>query len=66
MIKLTPVADQVLRQNFSKLEKEDAKNYKTDQNLEIGVNKIILTAANGSRYSLTISNTGVLGTQLEP
>lgn len=62
MIKLTPPADDQMRQNFRAIEAADRMNYKRDQDIEPGMNSIILTAPNGTRYRLVVSNAGLIGT----
>lgn len=44
------------------IEQADAQNYKKDQDVFLGKNRIILTAPNGTKYAITVSNTGVLST----
>lgn len=62
MIKLTPPADEQMRQNFRAIEAADRMNFKRNENVEIGVNSLILTAPNGTRYKLVVSNAGALST----
>lgn len=62
MIKLTPPNDEQMRQNFRAIEAEDRMNYKRNQDIDVGMNSIILTAPNGTRYKLVVSNAGLLGT----
>lgn len=61
-MKLPRPADRVLAEIARQVEMADAMNYKRDRDLEIGDNRIILTSPNGSRYALTVTNAGVLGT----
>jgi ABC-type molybdate transport system substrate-binding protein len=42
------------------VEQEDAKNYKKDQDAFFGKNRIILTAPNGTKYAISVSNSGAL------
>lgn len=42
------------------LEVEDAGNHKRNRDVEIGVGRLILTSPNGTRYSITVSNAGVI------
>lgn len=42
------------------LELSDNGNHKRNQDVEIGVGRLILTAPNGARWSVTVSNTGTL------
>jgi|TARA_R110002096_G_scaffold54752_2_gene141130 hypothetical protein len=44
------------------IELGDSNNLKKDGDLEIGNGRIILTSANGTRYKLTVDNSGNLGT----
>jgi hypothetical protein len=62
MIKLTPPNDEQMRQNFRAIEAADRANYKRGQDIDVGENSIILTAPNGTRYKLVVSNAGLLGT----
>lgn len=47
---------------FEVINRADNGNLKRDQDIEVGSNRVILTAANGNRYALTVSNTGTLST----
>lgn len=47
--------------NFS-LEQADRANHKRDQDIEVGTANIILTSPNGTRYSISIDNSGTLTT----
>jgi hypothetical protein len=42
------------------LVREDARNRKKGADVEIGKARLILTAPNGTRYAVTVSNTGVI------
>lgn len=44
------------------IEQADAQNYKRNRDLDIGENRIILQSPNGSRFAITVSNTGTLST----
>ncbi len=44
------------------LEQEDARNLKRGGDIDVGSGRVILTAPNGSRWLLTVGNTGTLGT----
>jgi len=44
------------------LEQEDAKNLKRGRDIEVGEARVILTAPNGARFALQVSNTGTLST----
>jgi len=61
-MKLPAPKDQFLRETFRILESEDLRNYKTNKDIEVGANRIILTSPNGTRYALAVSNAGVLST----
>lgn len=62
MIKLTPPADEQMRQNFRAIEAADKMNYKRGQDVDIGGNSLILTSPDGTRYKVVVSNAGLLGT----
>lgn len=42
------------------LEQEDTNNFKRGTDLALGKERIILLSPNGTRYAITVSNTGVL------
>lgn len=42
------------------LEREDRFNRKTNTDIEVGSSRLILTSPNGTRYSITVSNLGVI------
>ena len=44
------------------IELGDTQNLKKDGDLEVGNGRIVLTSANGTRYKLTVDNSGNLGT----
>ena len=44
----------------AELMREDARNQKTGKNVDLRNAKLILTAPNGTRYQVTVSNSGVL------
>mgnify|MGYP003110094885 FL=1 len=44
------------------IELGDSQNLKKDGDLEVGNGRLILTSANGTRYKLTVDNSGNLGT----
>lgn len=50
---------------FSKMnlliEQADGLNHKKNQDVEVGAARLILRAPNGSRYSITVDNSGNLG-----
>lgn len=60
MNKLPVPADDFLRQAFTQIERMDASNRKVNQDIEVGGNSIFLTAPNGMRFRLVVSNAGVL------
>lgn len=62
MMRLSPPTDEQMRQNFRAIEAEDRMNYKRNQDIDVGTNSIILTAPNGMRYRLVVSNAGALST----
>jgi frataxin-like iron-binding protein CyaY len=53
----TPVAE--AQRNFL-IETADRQNRKINADVEISSSKLILTSPNGSRYSVVVSNLGVL------
>lgn len=42
------------------IELEDQQNHKRNRDVEIGVGRLILTSPNGTRYSIVVSNAGVI------
>lgn len=42
------------------LEQADEWNHKRNKDLEIGETRLILTSPNGTRYSITVDNAGVI------
>ena len=44
------------------LEQADRQNHKRDKDIEVGSAFIILTSANGTRYKLSVDNSGNLST----
>lgn len=42
------------------LEREDRFNRKTNTDVEVGSSRLILTSPNGTRYSITVSNLGII------
>jgi hypothetical protein len=44
------------------IRRADADNFKRGRDLEIAGGRVILTSPNGTRYALTVSNAGALGT----
>lgn len=42
------------------IEMADMQNHKRNQDVEIGLARLILTSPNGSRYSITVDNAGVI------
>lgn len=45
------------------LEREDQGNLKRGRDIEMGDGRVIITSPNGSRFALTVSNAGVVGTE---
>ena len=45
------------------LERADQANVKRGRDIEMGDGRVILTSDNGSRFVLTVSDAGVLGTE---
>ena len=46
----------------AELERELNRSHKKNENIELGPTAIIITSPNGTRYKLTVDNSGVLGT----
>jgi hypothetical protein len=46
----------------TEVERELKRSHKKNENLELGATAIIMTSPNGTRYKLTVDNSGVLGT----
>jgi len=42
------------------IEQADYRNHKRNSDVEIGEGRLILTAPNGGRYNITVSNAGAL------
>ncbi len=42
------------------LERANDLNHKRNQDIEVGAARLVLTSPNGTRYSLAVSNAGVL------
>jgi len=42
------------------LEREDRNNRKIGTDVEVGANRLVLKSPNGARWSITVSNTGVI------
>lgn len=47
----------------SDLEREDERNLKAGQDIALSDERLILTAPDGSRWAITVSNAGVLDTE---
>lgn len=43
-----------------RIEQADRENHKRNRDVEIGVGRLILTSPNGTRYSITVDNAGVI------
>ena len=50
-----------LREAFATIEQEDQLNHKRLQDVEVGDARLILKSPNGTRYSITVDNSGNLG-----
>lgn len=44
------------------IEMADGQNHKRNRDVEIGQARLILTSPNGTRYSVTVDNAGVIST----
>ncbi len=42
------------------LEREDRNNRKSNADVEVGANRLVLKSPNGARWSITVSNAGVV------
>ena len=65
MILPTPsqIYDPIVQSEINRsIELGDSQNLKKDGDLEVGNGRVILTSANGTRFKLTIDNSGNLGT----
>lgn len=51
----------LINQMNNLIEQADGLNHKKNQDVEIGAARLILRAPNGTRYSLTVDNSGTLG-----
>lgn len=56
-MKLPPFNDAEWRRQ---IERSDAENHKRNRDVEIGRARLILTSPNGTRYEVTVDNTGTL------
>ena len=45
---------------YSEIERADSENFKRRQDVEIGDARLILKSPNGTRYSITVDNSGNL------
>lgn len=45
------------------LEREDSRNRKRDQDIELAAERLILRSPNGTRYKITVDNAGNIGTE---
>ena len=64
MILPTPANDYSgpqLREAFATIEQEDQLNHKRLQDVEVGDARLILKSPNGTRYCITVDNSGNLG-----
>ena len=53
----TQVDDQTAR---SMLERADAENHKRNRDIEVSPGRLIIKSPNGTRYSIEVSNSGVI------
>ena len=47
-------------QKTALLERADSENYKSNQDIELRQNRLILRSPNGTRYEVKVGNTGTL------
>lgn len=59
-MKLPVIQDEQIRQAFNILESADFQNVKRNQDLTFNMNRLILTAPNGTKYHITVNNLGVI------
>jgi hypothetical protein len=52
----------IIQQTNNVLELEDNKNFKKDTDMNINDGRLILKSPNGTRYQVTVDNSGNLGT----
>lgn len=51
-----------IQRAFQQLEAADRYNLKRDRDNYVGQGRLILTSPNGTRYAITVDNTGALST----
>lgn len=51
-----------LRDLVSKMELADRQNLKVGREIELGEGRVVVRSPNGSRYEITVDNSGVVGT----
>lgn len=61
-MKLPVTTNAFLTEVFRILEREDSKNVKKNQNIEMANNQLIITSPDGTRFALVVDNAGVLST----
>lgn len=54
---LPPFMESIWRR---KLEGADAENHKKNRDIEVGEARLILTSPNGTRYEVSVDNTGTI------
>lgn len=55
-----PYNARLVANNQFTIEQADAQNHKKEQDIEVGSANLILTSPNGSRYKVTVDNSGNL------
>jgi len=60
MIRLPLIPNAKANEWRRQLEQADRENHKRNQDVEIGQARLILTSPNGSRYEVTVDNTGTI------
>jgi len=62
---LPAVTKEYNSQNISQMnlaiEQADALNHKKNQDLEVGAARLVMKSPNGTRYSITVDNSGNVG-----
>lgn len=48
------------RERNRTLEQEDLRNRKTDADVEVGGQRLVLTSPNGTRYNVAVNDMGIL------
>lgn len=57
----TDYSSQNISQMNLAIEQADALNHKKNQDLEVGAARLVVKSPNGTRYSITVDNSGNVG-----